>query len=289
MANAPRLVLVDGSSSLYRAFFALPPLSNSKGTPTHAILGFTTMLLKLLREEDPEALAVAFDGPGPTTRHLEYPKYKAQRPEMPESMEQQIPPIHRVLAAMRVPVLMMAAEEADDILGTMALRAAALDYRVILVSGDKDLLQLVGERIVVRDTGKERRWGPAEVQERYGITPSQFPDFLSLMGDSIDNIPGVPGVGEKTARDLLQQFGSLEALLERSAEVAKSKLRESLRTYAEQARLSKRLASIRTDLPVPWAVTDLTRKAPDVTGLLDLFRELEFSRLVHHFSQPDLA
>jgi len=112
---------------------------------------------------------------------------------------------------------------------------------------------------------------------------------LALMGDNIDNIPGVPGVGEKTARDLLQQFGSLEALLERSAEVAKSKLRESLRTYAEQARLSKRLASIRMDLPVPWAVTDLTRKAPDVTGLLDLFRELEFSRLVHHFSQPDLA
>ena len=124
MANAPRLVLVDGSSSLYRAFFALPPLSNSKGTPTHAILGFTTMLLKLLREEDPEALAVAFDGPGPTTRHLEYPKYKAQRPEMPESMEQQIPPIHRVLAAMRVPVLMMAAEEADDILGTSSRRAS---------------------------------------------------------------------------------------------------------------------------------------------------------------------
>lgn len=286
--NDKRLLLVDGSSSMYRAFFALPPLRNSKGTPTHAILGFTTMLLKLLREEEPEAVAVAFDGPGPTTRHHAFPEYKAQRPEMPEGMAQQIPYVHRVLAAMRVPVLMIPAEEADDILGTVAVRAAAEDYRVILVSGDKDLFQLVGERIVVRDTMKERSWGPAEVQERYGISTSQFPDFLALMGDSIDNIPGVPGVGEKTARDLLQHFGSLEAVLERSVEVAKPKVREALLTHAEQARLSKRLATIRRDLPIPWAVADLTRKTPDVTALLELFRELEFSRLVQHFSQGQL-
>ena len=289
MPDGKRLVLVDGSSSLYRAFFALPPLSNSKGTPTHAILGFTTMLLKLLREEEPEAVAVALDGPGPTTRHHEFAEYKAQRPEMPEGMVQQIPYVHRVLAAMRVPVLMIPAEEADDVLGTVAIRAAADDYRVILVSGDKDLFQLVGERILVRDTMKERSWGPAEVQERYGISPSQFPDFLALMGDSIDNIPGVPGVGEKTARDLLQRFGSLEAVLERRAEVAKPKVREALLTHAEQARLSKRLATIRTDLPVPWAVADLSRRAPDVTALLELFHELEFSRLTQQFSQPTLA
>ena len=223
MADDSRLVLVDGSSSLYRAFFALPPLSNSKGTPTHAILGFTTMLLKLLREEEPDAVAVAFDGPGPTARHLEFAAYKAQRPEMPETMVQQIPYVHRVLAAMRVPVLRIPAEEADDILGSVAMRAAAGGYRVILVSGDKDLFQLVGERIVVRDTMKERIWGPAEVQERYGIAPRQFPDLLALMGDNIDNIPGVPGVGEKTARDLLQRFGTLEAVLERNAEVGRPK------------------------------------------------------------------
>jgi len=285
MANAPRLILVDGSSSLYRAFFALPPLSNSKGTPTHAILGFTTMLLKLLREEEPDAVAVAFDGPGPTTRHREFAEYKAQRPEMPQAMARQIPYVHRVLAAMHVPVLMMPAEEADDILGSMAMRAAAEEYRVILVSGDKDLFQLVGERIVVRDTMKERTWGPAEVQERYGISPGQFPDLLALMGDSIDNIPGVPGVGEKTARDLLQHFGTLEAVLERSADVARPKVREALGAHAEQARLSKRLATIRTDLRVPWATVDLIRKAPDMLALLELFRELEFSRLVQQFSQ----
>lgn len=285
MASGPRLILVDGSSSLYRAFFALPPLSNSKGTPTHAILGFTTMLLKLLREEEPDAVAVGFDGPGPTTRHREFAEYKAQRPEMPEAMAQQIPHVLRVLEAMRIPVLMMPAEEADDILGSVALRAAGEGYRVVLVSGDKDLFQLVGERIVVRDTMKERTWGPAEVQERYGISPGQFPDLLALTGDSVDNIPGVPGVGEKTARDLLQRFGTLEAALEPTAEIGKPRVREALQTHAGQARLSKRLATIRTDLPIPWAPADLTRKAPDLTALLEVFRELEFSRLVQQFSQ----
>jgi len=289
MAEARRMVLVDGSSSLYRAFFALPPLSNSRGVPTHAILGFTTMLLKMLREEEPDALAVAFDGPGPTTRHHEFAEYKAQRPEMPEAMVQQIPYVHRVLKAMRVPILMIPAEEADDILGTVAVRAAAEGYQVTLVSGDKDLFQLVGERIVVRDTMKERTWGPAEVRERYGISADQFPDFLALMGDSIDNIPGVPGIGEKTARDLLQRYGAVEAVLERAAEAPRPKVREALQRYAEQARLSKRLATIRTDLPIPWAPADLSRKAPDIPALLDLCRDLEFSRLAQQFSQPTLA
>ena len=239
----------------------------------------------LRREEEPDALAVAFDGPGPTTRHREFAEYKAQRPAMPEAMAQQIPYVHRVLEAMRVPILMIPAEEADDILGTVAVRAAAEGYRVTLVSGDKDLLQVVGERIVVRDTMKEKTWGPAEVQERYGVSPGQFQDLLALMGDSIDNIPGVPGVGEKTARDLVQRYGTLEAVLERGVEVSRPRLRESLRTHAEQARMSKRLATIRTDLPVPWTAADLSRKAPDVPALLALFRELEFSRLVQQFSQ----
>ncbi len=288
MVNEPRLVLVDGSSSLYRAFFALPPLSNSTGLPTHAILGFTTMLLKLLREEEPEAVGVGFDGPGPTARHLEFAAYKAQRPEMPEDLARQIPHVQRLLEAMRVPVLMMPAQEADDILGSLAVRAVPAGYRVVLISGDKDLLQLVGERVVVRDTMKQRTWGPAEVQERYGISPGQIPDLLALMGDSIDNIPGVPGVGEKTARDLLRRFGTLEAVLERCAEVKRPKLREALRAHAEQARLCKRLATIRTDLPVPWAPAEFTRRAPDWAALLALFRELEFSRLIQQFSQGQL-
>jgi 5'-3' exonuclease len=288
MADAPRLVLVDGSSSLYRAFFALPPLSNSKDLPTHAVLGFTTMFLKLLREEEPEAVAVALDGPGPTIRHQEFAGYKAQRPEMPDALAQQIPYVHRMLAALRVPVLMMPGEEADDILGSVAVRAAAEGWRVVLVTGDKDLLQMVGDRILVRDTMKERTWGPAEVQERYGISPGQIPDFLALMGDSVDNIPGVPGVGEKTARDLLQRFGTLEAVLDRTVEVERPRVREALRTHAEQARLSKRLTTIRTDLAIPWALADLTRKGPDTPTLLGLLRELEFSRLAQQFGQPGL-
>jgi 5'-3' exonuclease len=289
MSDAPRLVLVDGSASVYRAFHALPPLSNSAGLPTHAVLGFTTMLLKLVREEEPQALAVAFDGPGPTTRHREFPAYKANRPAMPDTLVAQIPFVHRVVDALRVPRLMIPGEEADDILGTVAVRAAAQAYDVRVVTSDKDLLQLVGERIVVRDPLTPKTSGPLEVETRYGIAPGQVPDLLALMGDSSDNIPGIPGVGEKTARDLLRRFGSLEEALTRAAEVERPKLREALAAHAEQARLAKRLATIRTDLEVPWVVTDLARTAPDTTALLALFRELEFTRLVQQFEQPSLG
>ncbi len=285
MANTPRLVLVDGSSSLYRAYHALPPLSNSRGMPTQAILGFTTMLLKLLREEQPDAVGVAFDGPGPTARHRDYPEYKAQRPEMPEALARQIPAVHRVVEAMRIPVLKVAGEEADDILATLAVRAAADGNMVALVTGDKDLLQVVTDRIVVRDTMKQRTSGPREVQERYGVPPDRLPDLFALMGDSIDNIPGIPGVGEKTARDLLRQFGTLEQLLRRVEEVPRPKLKELLRKHAERARLSKRLATVRTDLDLPWVARDLRRQPPDVPVLVTLFGELEFSRLVQQFSQ----
>jgi 5'-3' exonuclease len=289
MSDAPRLVLVDGSASVYRAFHALPPLSNSAGVPTHAVLGFTTMLLKLLREEEPQALAIAFDGPGPTTRHREFPAYKANRPAMPDTLVAQIPLIHRVVDAMRVPRLMVPGEEADDILGTVAVRAAAQAYEVRVVTTDKDLLQLVGERIVVRDPLTPRTSGPVEVEGRYGIVPRQVPDLLALMGDSSDNIPGIPGVGEKTARELLRRFGSLEEALARAAEVERPKLREALAVHAEQARLSKRLATIRTDLEVPWGVADLARTPPDTAALLAIFRELEFTRLVQQFEQPSLG
>ncbi len=289
MVEPPRLVLVDGSASLYRAFFALPALSNSRGIPTNAVLGFTTMLLKLLREEEPEAVAVAFDGPGPTARHREFPAYKAQRPDMPGRLVEQIPLVHRLLAAMRVPLLMVAGEEADDILATIAEAGAAQGYLVRLVTGDKDLLQVVGERIVVRDPQSSRTLGTAEVEERYGIPPAQVPDLLALMGDSSDNIPGVPGVGEKTAGELLRRFGSLEGVLGGVTEIRRPKLREALTAHAEQARFSRQLATVRRDLPVPWSVTDFIRRSPDIPALLALFRELEFTRLIQQFEQPPLA
>jgi len=286
VTTGARLFLVDGSSNLYRAFHALPPLSNAQGLPTHATLGFTSMLFKLLREDAPEALAVAFDGPGPTVRHQIFTAYKANRPPMPDGLAQQIPSVHRVLQAMRVPVLMVAGEEADDILASAAVRAAAEGYRVVLISGDKDLLQVVDDRIVVRDTMKGKTWGEIEVEQRYGVAPRQFPELLALMGDSIDNIPGIPGVGDKTARDLLRRFGDLEGVLERAGEIASPKLREAVRTHAEQVRLSQRLATIRTDLPLTWQPADFHRAAPDVPSLLALFRELGFTRLAEQLSQP---
>jgi DNA polymerase-1 len=289
MSGARRLVLVDGSASVYRAFHALPFLSNAAGVPTHAVLGFTTILLKLIREETPQALGIAFDGPGPTVRHREFPAYKANRPAMPDALVAQIPLVHRVVDAMRVPRLAVLGEEADDILGTVAVQAAAQAYEVRLVTPDKDLLQLVGDRVVVRDPLTARTIGTAEVAARYGIAPRQVPDLLALMGDSSDNIPGIPGVGEKTARDLLQRFGSLEELLVRVAEVERPKLRAALGVHAEQARLSRRLATIRTNLDVPWEVADLARREPDTAVLLAIFRELGFTRLIQQFSQPTLG
>ncbi len=288
MSPASRLLLVDGTGSAYRAYYALPPLTASSGVPTNAVLGFATMLLKLLREEAPDAVAVAFDGPGPTTRHREFAAYKANRPETPAAFVQQIPYILRFLEGLRIPALQIPGEEADDILGSVAARAVAEGYEVTLVTGDKDLLQLVGERVTVRDPVKGRRSGPAEVREKYGVPPAGVPDFLALMGDSVDNIPGVPGVGEKTARELLERYGSLEAVLDRAAEIPRAKLRAALRTHAEQARLSKRLAEIRTDLPLGWSLRDLARREPDNGRVLALCRELTLTRLAGQFAQPSL-
>lgn len=289
MSGPGRLLLVDGSGSVYRAFFALPPLTTHAGIPTNAVLGFATMLLKLLREEAPEAAAVALDGPGPTARHREYAAYKANRPETPDALIRQMPYIRRFLDGLRLPVLMLPGEEADDILGTVATAAAARGQEVTLVTGDKDLLQLVGERITVRDPTKGRRTGPAEVRERYGVPPAGIPDFLALMGDSVDNIPGIPGVGEKTARELLERFGTLEGVLGRAEEIPRPKLREAVRTHADTARLSRRLTVIRTDLPAPWSPESFRRREPDATALLALCRELELARLASLFAQPSLG
>jgi DNA polymerase I len=289
MSTSPRLLLVDGSAVVYRAFYALPPLSSAAGVPTHAILGVATMLLKLRRDEAPAALGVAMDGPGPTRRHREFAAYKAQRPPMPESLVRQIPYIQRLLAALRTPILQLPEEEADDILGSMAIRAAALGYEVQIVTGDKDLLQVVGDRIRVRDPMKQQLIGPAEVEARFGVPPARVPDFLALTGDSSDNIPGVPGIGPKTARELLRQFGSLETLLLRAAEVARPMLRAALAQYAEQARFSLRLATIQTDLALSLEPAALALRPPDAPAVLALCRELGLSRLAEQFAQPRLG
>jgi 5'-3' exonuclease len=288
-AGTRRLVLVDGSASLYRAFHALPPLTTTAGVPTHAVLGFATMLLKLLREERPAAAAVVFDGPGPTRRHQDFAEYKAQRPGMPEALVRQVPHVHRFLEALRMPMLVVRGEEADDVLGALAQRAVADGYSVVLVTGDKDLLQLVTDRIVLREPLKAAATGRAEVVARYGLPPERLPEFFALVGDHIDNIPGVPGVGDKTARELVQRFGTVEGLLARLADVPRPKLREALQAHADRIRQNRGLVALRVDVPLPCTVADLRRREPDRAALLALCEELEFTRLAQQFRQPDLT
>lgn len=275
-----QLSLIDGTSYIYRAFFALPPLSNSRGVPTNAVYGFTNMLLKLLREQAPTYLGVVFDAGGETERHREFAEYKAQRPPMPETLAPQVPYIYQVLEAMRIPTLWEEGYEADDIIGTVALRTVAEGFQVVIVTGDKDFLQLVGPSVQVYDSMREKVYGVREVEERYGVPPQAMVELMSLTGDPIDNIPGVPGIGEKTARGLIQEFGTVEHLLRHLDRVRPPRLREILKAHAEQIQRNRSLVAIRTDLPLPFHCEALRRQEPDRGKLQSLFRELEFTRLL---------
>jgi DNA polymerase-1 len=281
-----RLYLVDGSSYVYRAFHAIPFLSTSRGVPTNAVFGFTTMLLKLLREERPTYLAIVFDAPGPTFRDTLFPDYKANRAAMPDEMAPQLPIIRRLVAALSVPVLEEPGVEADDVIGTLAVRAAAAGTEVVIVTGDKDFQQLVGPHTTLLDTMRDRRTGIEDVRQRYGVEPARWTDVVGLMGDAIDNIPGIRGVGEKTAVALIRHAGTLEALLERPECIETSGIRGArslatrVRVQAEQARLSKVLATIRCDLPLAHALEELRCGVPVRAQLEELFRECEFHSLL---------
>ncbi|HEX9940579.1 MAG TPA: DNA polymerase I [Thermoanaerobaculia bacterium] len=275
----PRLFLIDGYSNIFRAFYAIRNLSSSRGEPTNAVYGFVQMLRKLLREEDPELVGVALEG-GRTFRSEKFEDYKANRRPMPEDLASQLPWIRRVLEAYRIPTLELAGYEADDVLGSLSCRAAEAGYDVVLVSADKDLMQLVEPRVSLYHTGRNKFYGPAEVEEDFGVPPAKVTDVLALMGDSIDNIPGVPGIGEKGAKSLIQEYGSLEDLLTRAGEVSRKAYREGLEQHAEQARLSKELSTIHTDCDVPFDPEALHRDPPDVEALRKVFTELEFFSLV---------
>lgn len=282
-----KLYLIDGSATLYRAFFAVPPLSTSYGLPTGAVYGFANMLLKLMKEREPELLAVAFDKGGVTARHEAYTLYKAHRPPTPPELLQQIPYAYRLVEALSLPLLAEEGYEADDLLGTVARKAAEAGLTVTLVTADKDFLQLVGPRIKVYDPIKEKLYGEKEVVERYGVEPWQLPDLLALMGDPVDNIPNIPGIGEKTARALIQQFGSIENLLDHLEEVKPSKVKESLQAHREQLRLNKGLVTIKTDLPLTLPLSALTCKGPDKAALRALLQELEFHTLLKRLRLKD--
>ncbi|THJ09328.1 MAG: DNA polymerase I [Nitrospira sp. CG24C] len=277
------LYLIDGSAYIYRAFFALPALNNSKGLQTNAILGFTTTLLKIIREKKPDGLVVAFDEKGPTLRHAEFTAYKAQRPPMPEGMSAQIPYIHRVVDALNIPAVRQAGYEADDLIGTLAHQAEQAGFDVVIVTGDKDMLQLLTPHVRIYDPVKDKWLGEAECRERFGVEPARVVEIMGLMGDAADNIPGVKGIGEKTAMKLIAQFGTIEELLRRVEEVTPPRIKALLIDQAENARLSRRLATIQLDSPVTFDSATYHVKPPHQDQLVDLLRELGFTTLLKSF------
>ncbi|MDQ7778951.1 MAG: 5'-3' exonuclease H3TH domain-containing protein, partial [Planctomycetota bacterium] len=280
-----KLVLIDGSAYFYRAFFAIRHLSAPDGLPTNAIFGFVSMLMKVLEQQKPTHLAVVFDSKGATFREKIYPDYKGHRPAMPEDLVPQIPFIQEVVRAYNFAALAQEGFEADDIIATVTRKAEAAGMPVFIVSGDKDMMQLVSDTVVLVDTMKDRVIGPAEVKEKFGVGPEGVVDVLGLMGDSVDNVPGVPGVGEKTARELIENYGTLENVLSHAADVCKAKVRESLQQNAQLARLSKELVTLRTDVPIPATLDEYRLRPPDEAKLVALFERLGFARFLDKYKR----
>jgi len=276
----PTLYLIDGSNYMFRAFYAIRDLSNSKGFPTNAIYGFTTMLMKLLRERKPDYIVIAFDVKGPTFRHESYKNYKATRKETPEALIPQIACIKDVVRGFSIPILEQQGIEADDIIGSLAKKYAAEGIRTVIVSGDKDLLQLVTDDVTMVDTMQDRTYDAEAVRERFGVGPEKVAEILGLMGDASDNIPGVPGIGPKSARRLIEEFGSVEGVLQNVEKLRNAKLRESILTYSEQAVMSRDLAVIKTDVEFDFDLESARYSGPNVNALKELFKEFEFSSLI---------
>ena len=279
----PRLFLIDSFNFIFRAYFArarssAPPMRTAAGVSTEAVYIFHNMVRRLTTQYRPEYLAAVFESEGPTLREQEFAAYKANRDETPPDLLSQIPWVRRTLTAMRIPVIDSAGYEADDVIGTLAKMA---DMDVVIVSSDKDMLQLVDERVRVLNPMKDDiLYDAASVREYMGVAPSQVRDLLALKGDAVDNIPGAPGIGDKGAKDLILRFGSVEAALDHAAEVEKKTYRESLLNHREQIMLSKRLATIEVNIPLDITVEQLVRQEPDLTELRDIYRSLEFFSLL---------
>ncbi len=269
------LILVDGSSYLYRAFHALPSLTNSKGFPTGAIYGVVNMLRKLLSDFQPQSMAVVFDAKGKTFRDDLYPAYKAHRPAMPDDLVRQIEPLHEIIQAMGLPLLSVAGVEADDVIGTLAHQAAQQGQRVLISTSDKDLAQLVNEHITLVNTMTNTVLNPQAVENKFGVPPEKIIDYLALIGDTSDNVPGVPQVGPKTAAKWLKEYGSLDQVMAKASHIS-GKVGESLRASLEQLPLSRQLVTIQRDLSLDFQPEDLHIKEPQRESLRRLFQELEF-------------
>jgi DNA polymerase I len=281
-SDRPRVFLIDSYGFIFRAFHArarmqAPPMRTTTGISTEAILIFNNMLRKLSKSFAPHYMAAVFESLGKTHREEEYAEYKANRSETPPDLIAQIPYIERLLKALRVPIMQYAGFEADDVIGTLSRKAADAGFDVVIVSSDKDMLQLVTEHVSMLNPAKDDTWyDPAKVKEFMGVEPSQVADLLALKGDAVDNIPGAPGIGEKGAQELLAQFGSVPALLDRAAEVTKRMARESLQNNRERIEMSLRLATIHCDVPIPFDPEALLVQEPETESLKALYKELEF-------------
>ncbi|MDP3049375.1 MAG: DNA polymerase I [Thermodesulfovibrionales bacterium] len=273
------LYLIDGNSYVYRAFYAIKGLTNSKGFPTNAIYGFTTTLLKIIREKKPDGVAVFFDTPEMTERHRIFKEYKAQRPETPNELVRQLPRIREMIDAFNISIFEMPGYEADDLIGTVAKEAGKKRSNVFIVTADKDMLQLIDENIKIYDPVKDRILDNEYVKEKFGVAPEKVPEFMALTGDAADNIPGIKGIGEKTAKELLTTFKGLDELLSHPEMIKKERLRSLVSENADIARLSKRLATIDTSVPMDFDLKEFRLKEPDWHKLLSLFSEFEFTSL----------
>ncbi len=278
------LFLVDGSSYIYRAFFALPFLSNSTGLPTNAIYGFARMMNKLLKEHNPTHLAVVFDVSRETFRTKRYKEYKAQRPKTPDELSVQIPYIRKLLDLLGIPRLELEGYEADDVIATLAKKASGEGWRVYIVSPDKDLLQVVSDKIFVIDPLQEKLYTPKEVVEKFGVPPEHIPTYLALVGDKSDNIPGVRGIGAKRAVEIIRKLGDLESIYKRLDSLSPS-IKKALAEEKEKAFLSLDLAKVRSDLPIPFDPKILSLSEPNYEGLIKLYSKLEFSSLLKDIAE----
>jgi DNA polymerase-1 len=287
------LYVVDVSGYVFRAYHAIAPLTSPSGEPTQAVMGTVNMLERLIKERDPMLLAVAMDSGKQTFRRELYSEYKANRPEAPPDLRQQMRRVEQLLQALRVPIFVAPGVEADDLIASMVVRARQLRLRVVIVSADKDMMPLVGPDVLLWDTMRDRVWGPEEVSQRFGVRVNQVRDLLALTGDSSDNVPGVPSIGPKTAQQLLTAYEDIDGIYARLAEIERKKLRETLEQHREQAFLSRRLVTLKDDCPLEFSLTALARAERDHAALRGIYAELGFQRqllaLQEARSAPPLA
>ena len=288
MAEPKQLILVDGSSYLFRAFHALPPLVSSKGQATGAVKGVINMIRSLIKNYEDSNIAIVFDAKGKTFRSKIYKEYKATRPPMPDELRSQIRPIHQIIEAMGLPLLIIAEVEADDVIGTLSQQATALGISTLISTGDKDLAQLVNDKVTLINTMTNELLNSEAVEAKFGVGPNRIIDYLAMMGDKSDNIPGVPSVGPKTAVKWLQEYGSMEGIIE-NAEAIGGKVGEKLRENIDLLRLSYQLATIKMDVVLDVKIPELVAAEEDQQKLHELFSEMEFKSWINELEQQGVA